>query len=66
MINHRETKILLRRTEMLMGYHPKGNGPDPLLEWMRTKELTRETVKAGKFVEAQTFKISRNCFKSKK
>lgn len=66
MINHTVTKILLRRTERVMGYHPKGNGPDPLLDWMRSKELTRETIKTRKIIKAQSFKISRNCSKGKK
>lgn len=49
-----------------MGYHTKVNGPDPLLEWMRSKELPVLTIITGKIIKAQLVNISRNCPKGKK
>lgn len=38
----------LRRTERLMGYYPIVKGPDALLEWMRSEEVTSETTVTDK------------------
>lgn len=49
-----------------MGYHPKVNGPDPLLEWMKSEELTSETTVTAKTIKTKSFKISGNCSKGTK